>query len=319
MEIAATTPVLSVVVPFYNEEDGLDVLFERLENTLEEITGSYEILCVDDGSCDNTLSMLIAHRSRNPKIKIISLTRNFGKDIALSAGLDHTTGQAVVPFDADLQDPPEVIIEMFNKWREGKYDVVYGKRSVREGDSFFKRLSAKSFYRIHNLLAFIDIPKDTGDFRLMDRRVVEALRNMPEQNRFMKGMFSWVGFRQVAVEYVRAKRAAGTSRWKYWQLWNFALDGIASSSTLPLRVWTYFGMMISLASFAFAFFLVVRTLVMGVDVPGYASMMVVLLFLGGINILATGILGEYIGRIFNEVRRRPLYLIRENHGLNRNT
>jgi glycosyltransferase involved in cell wall biosynthesis len=319
MEIAATTPVLSVVVPFYNEEDGLDVLFERLENTLEEITGSYEILCVDDGSCDNTLSMLIAHRSRNPKIKIISLTRNFGKDIALSAGLDHTTGQAVVPFDADLQDPPEVIIEMFNKWREGKYDVVYGKRSVREGDSFFKRLSAKSFYRIHNLLAFIDIPKDTGDFRLMDRRVVEALRNMPEQNRFMKGMFSWVGFRQVAVEYVRAKRAAGTSRWKYWQLWNFALDGITSSSTLPLRIWTYFGMMISLASFAFAFFLVVRTLVMGIDVPGYASMMVVLLFLGGINILATGILGEYIGRIFNEVRRRPLYLIREHHGLNRNT
>jgi len=308
-------PVLSVVIPFYDEEEGLDILFERVESVLEKITKDYEIICVDDGSKDGTLAGLTRHRMRNPKIKVMSLSRNFGKDIALSAGLDYANGQAVVPLDADLQDPPEVISKLFAKWQEGKYDVVYGKRSSRQSDSFFKRLSAKLFYRVHNMVADVNIPEDTGDFRLMDRRVVEALRGMPEQNRFMKGLFSWVGFRQVGVEYGREERAAGQTKWKYWKLWNFALDGITSSSTMPLRIWTYFGVVISLGAFSYASFLVVRTMVMGIDLPGYASMMVAVLFLGGINIFATGILGEYMGRIFTEVRQRPLYLIREHQGL----
>lgn len=309
--------LLSVVAPMFNEEGGIGAFFERVEPVAERLViplgGGYEIVCVDDGSSDRTLEELAAQRQRNPAIKIVALSRNFGKDIALSAGLDHATGAAVVPIDADLQDPPEVIPELFAKWLEG-YDVVFATRASRAGDGLLKRLTASCFYRLHNRLAEVDIPNDTGDFRLMDRRVIDALKRLPERNRFMKGLFAWVGFRQTAVPYQREARAHGSTKWRYWSLWNFAIDGITSSSTWPLRVWSYFGAVISLFAFAFAGYLIVRTLAFGADVPGYASLMVVVLFMGGINLLTLGIIGEYLGRAYMEVKGRPLYLVRESLG-----
>ena len=307
---------LSIVVPMHNEEENLDVFFQRVETTLGAITSDYEIICIDDGSTDGTLAGLITRRIANERIKVISLSRNFGKDIALSAGLDFANGDAVIPIDADLQDPPELIAEMVEKWREG-YEVVYGTRKSRDKDTFFKRFTARAFYRVHNRMADVKIPEDTGDFRLLDRKVIEAIKDLPENNRFMKGLFSWVGYRQIGVEYARDERAAGETKWKYWKLWNFALDGITSSSTWPLRIWTYFGVSVALFAFAFAVYLLARTLFFGSDVPGYASIMVTVLFLGAVNIIATGMIGEYLGRVFTEVRRRPLYLVRELQGLER--
>ncbi|MDJ0947535.1 MAG: glycosyltransferase family 2 protein [Alphaproteobacteria bacterium] len=314
----ADQPILSLVVPIYNERDGLEPLLERVEPVLDSIARplgrAYEIIIVDDGSSDGSLAALVRHRTRNPAIKILSLSRNFGKDVALTAGIDHAAGAAVVPMDADLQDPPEVIPELFAKWLEG-YDMVYATRTSRGADGPFKKLSAWLFYRVHNVLAEVDIPSDTGDFRLLDRRVVEALRELPERNRFMKGLFSWVGFRQCAVSYERMARTSGRSKWQPWRLWNFGLDGITSSSTAPLRVWTYVGLAIFVFALAYAAFLIMRTLIGGVDVPGYASLMVVTLFMGGMTLLTLGIVGEYLGRIYIEVKQRPLYLVRESHGL----
>jgi glycosyltransferase involved in cell wall biosynthesis len=300
----------------YNEATSIDLFFTRLEPVLRKITDNYEIICVDDGSRDETLTMLFSNHIRDPRVKVVSLTRNFGKDIALSAGLDHATGQAVVPIDADLQDPPELISEMVEKWRNG-YDVVYATRVKRDTDNVTKRITAGLFYRIHNWLADIRIPNNTGDFRLMDRRVVIAIGTLPERTRFMKGLFAWVGFKQTSVEYRREERSAGTTKWRYWSLWNFALDGITGSSTVLLRVWTYIGAVIALISLIYAAWLVFRTIIQGNEVPGYASLMVAILFLGAMNVAATGILGEYVGRIYNEVRNRPLYLVRETHGMPR--
>jgi polyisoprenyl-phosphate glycosyltransferase len=314
--------ILSIVVPMFNEEDGIDAFFARVEPVAEAVVmplrraplhQPYEIVCVDDGSSDRTLEMLHAHRARNPAIKIVSLSRNFGKDLALTAGLDHASGAAVVPIDSDLQDPPEVIAELFARWLEGN-EVVYATRSSRASDGVAKRATAGWFYRVHNMMADVEIPANTGDFRLMDRRVVDALGQLPERNRFMKGLFAWVGFRQARVDYVREPRGHGATKWKAWRLWNFGLDGITSSSTVPLRVWSYLGAVIFLAALAYAGYLIVRTLIHGVEVPGYASLMVVLLFMGGINLLTLGIIGEYIGRIYTEVKRRPLYLVRERAG-----
>lgn len=310
-------PILSLVVPMYNEADGLGPFLARVEPVLEALVRplrrGYEIVCVDDGSTDDTLARLIAERARNPAIRILGLSRNFGKDIALTAGIECARGAAVVPIDADLQDPPEVIPELFAKWLEG-YEMVYATRSAREIDGPFKRLFATMFYRVHNGLAEVDIPHDTGDFRLLDRRVVSALGRLPERNRFMKGLFAWVGFRQCAVTYRREPRAAGASKWRPWRLWNFGLDGITSSSTVPLRIWSYVGLAIFLGAFAYAGLLVLRTLIEGVDVPGYASLMVVMLCMGGITLLTLGIIGEYLGRIYIEVKQRPLYIVRERHG-----
>jgi glycosyltransferase involved in cell wall biosynthesis len=306
--------LLSAVVPIYNEEAGLDAFFKRLEPVLEAVAADYEIVCVDDGSTDQTLGRLALHRMRNPRIKVLSLSRNFGKDTALSAGLDHAIGRAVIPIDADLQDPPELIPAMFAKWREG-YEVVYGRRTSRDSDAASKRVTARLFYRLHNLIADVSIPDDTGDFRLLDRKVVEALKALPERTRFMKGLFSWVGFKQIGVDYAREGRAAGKTSWRIWKLWNFALDGITTSSTLPLRIWTYFGLAIAMMAVGWGLYLIARTMVLGIDVPGYASIMVAVSFLGAINIVATGILGEYIGRIHAEVRNRPLYLVREAYGI----
>ena len=311
--------ILSVVVPTYNEEENIDIFLKRIEcilvDLVEEFGGRYEILCVDDGSEDQTVEKLIFHRTRNPSIKILCLSRNFGKEIALSAGLDHSEGAAVVPIDVDLQDPPEVIPKLFEKWLEG-YDVVYATRDSRTTDSLVKRTTSSWFYRVYNTLSDTSIPNDTGDFRIMDRRVIDALRVLPERNRFMKGLFSWVGFRQTGVNYQREPRVHGKSKWKYWKLWNFALDGIASNSTLPLRMWTYLGLIISILAFGYAGFLIIKLVAMGVDTPGYASLMVTILFMGGINILTLGIIGEYLGRIYTEVKGRPLYLVRQSYGLN---
>ena len=308
---------LSVVVPLYNEELNIDYLFERLVTVLSRLNMKYEIICVNDGSKDNTLERLIEYHHQNPEIKVVNLSRNYGKEIALSAGLDYANGNAVVPIDADLQDPPELIAELVEKWREG-YDVVYATRRSREGESWVKRFSANVFYRTLDSISSVPIPRDTGDFRLLDRRVVDALKQMPERNRFMKGLFAWVGFKQTSVLYDRPSRYKGETTWNYWQLWNLAIDGFTSFSFIPLKVWSYIGLLVAMPSFFYATFLVIRTLIFGVDFPGYASIMVAILFLGGVQLVSLGIIGEYIGRVYEEVKRRPLYLVRESYGFDSN-
>lgn len=308
---------LSIVVPMYNEELNVDHLIKRLISALDRLKLEYEIVCVNDGSKDNTLKCLIEHHRRNPAIKVVSLSRNFGKEIALTAGIDYTRGAAVVPIDADLQDPPELIEELIAKWREG-YDVVYATRLSRQGESWMKRFTAHAFYQTIAKMSRVSIPRNTGDFRLLDRRVVDALKQMPERNRFMKGLFAWVGFKQTSISYDRPQRYQGLTKWNYWRLWNFALDGIMSFSLVPLKVWSYVGLAISLPAFFYATFLIIRTLIFGVDVPGYASLMVVVLFLGGMQLLTLGIIGEYLGRVYDEVKGRPLYLVRECYGFDSN-
>lgn len=310
---------MSLVVPVLNEAESVRQFLDRVVPIVEELMRrhdgaiGYEIIFVDDGSTDETVARLIFLRDMYAAIKIVRLSRNFGKDIALSAGLEHASGAAVVPLDVDLQDPPEAIPELYDKWLEG-YDVVYATRIDRASDRMTKRLTARLFYRLYNRMADTRIPDNAGDFRLLDRRVVDALCQLPERNRFMKGLYSWIGFRQTAIGVSRAPRAAGTSKWRYWGLWNFALDGITAFSTMPLRIWSYVGALISAAALAYAVFLVVWTLVVGADTPGYASLMVAVLFLGGVNLISLGILGEYLGRAYTEVKRRPLYLVSERIG-----
>ena len=308
---------ISVVVPLYNEELNIDYLFKRLLSELSRLDMSYEIVCVNDGSKDNTIGCLIEHHHQNPRIKVVNLSRNYGKEIALSAGLDYANGNAVIPIDADLQDPPELIAELVEKWREG-YDVVYATRRSRQGESWVKRFTANVFYRTIDGLSQVPIPRNTGDFRLLDRRVVEALKRMPERNRFMKGLFAWVGFKQTSVIYDRPSRYKGETKWNYWKLWNFAIDGITSFSFLPLKVWSYVGLLVSIPSLFYAGFLLLRTLVFGRDLPGYASIMVAVLFLGGVQLVSLGVLGEYLGRVYEEVKGRPLYLVRESYGFDSN-
>ncbi|AOY84333.1 MULTISPECIES: glycosyltransferase family 2 protein [Moorena] len=305
---------ISVVIPLYNEESNIDYLFERLTIGLDNLNINYEIVCINDGSKDNTLKLLLQHHYSNPVIKVINLSRNFGKEAALSAGIDFASGAAIIPIDADLQDPPEIMGEMINKWREG-YDVVYATRRSRQGDTWAKRFTANFFYRVIGQISHVQIPSNTGDFRLLDRRVVDAVKQMPERTRFMKGIFAWVGFKQTSILYDRPPRYDGITKWNYWRLWNFAIDGITSFSLLPLKVWSYVGLILSIAGFLYAAFLIVRTLLFGIDLPGYASLMVVILFLGGVQLLTLGIIGEYIGRIFEESKQRPIYLVRELYGL----
>ena len=304
---------LSIVIPVYNEAANLDEFFRRLLTVLERLAVSCEVVCVDDGSTDETLARLIERRAQDPRLKILSLSRNFGKDVALSAGIEHTCGAVVIPIDCDLQDPPELIEEMIAQWRLG-YDVVYATRHTRPGDGLAKRLTAGMFYRILDAVSEVPIPRNAGDFRLLDRRVVDALLRLPERSRFMKGLFAWVGFRQTEVSFEREQRHSGSSGWTYWRLWNFALDGITSFSSLPLKVWSYVGLVISLLAFVYALFLALLKLARGIEVPGYTSLMVVVLFLAGIQLITLGIIGEYLGRVYTEVKRRPLYLLREAHG-----
>lgn len=314
MDSDTQRPELSIVSPMFNESLNLDFFFERLMPVLNSVALEYELICVNDGSSDDTLARLLHYRRANDRIKVIDLSRNFGKEIALTAGIDHALGRAVVPIDADLQDPPELIGQFVAKWREG-YDVVYGRRRSRRGDSWLKRFTANAFYRVLGHLTEIPIPPDTGDFRLLDRQVVDALGTLPERTRFMKGLFAWVGFNQTYVLYDRQPRHSGKTTWNYWRLWNYAVDGITAFSSLPLRIWSYCGLTLSSVAFLYALFLLGRTIYSGIDVPGYASTVVIVLFLGGIQLISLGVIGEYIGRIYSEVKARPLYLIRERFGV----
>jgi glycosyltransferase involved in cell wall biosynthesis len=304
---------LSVIAPAFNEEAVLPLFFDRLTKTLDTCGIDYEIICVNDGSRDQSLLVLLQEQRRNPRVKIIDLSRNFGKDVALCAGLEAASGDMVLPIDVDLQDPPELVEQFIALWETG-YDVVYGVRVSRKGDTPVKRMTAGMFYRVFDALSDVRMPRDAGDFRLMDRAVVEVVKQLPERTRFMKGLFAWVGFRQIGVPYVRPERAAGRSAWPYWKLWNFALDGLTSFSTVPLRIWTYIGAASALASFSYGAFLILDKLFMGIKLPGYASLMVVVLFSFGIQMMAFGILGEYLGRIFAEVKARPLYVTRKLYG-----
>jgi glycosyltransferase involved in cell wall biosynthesis len=305
---------LSIVVPMWNESAVLDGFFGRLVPVLESITDRYEILCIDDGSSDDTFQRLEAFREQNPRIRLIGLSRNFGKENALSAGLDFAAGLAVIPMDADLQDPPEVVPQMVEKWREG-YDVVLAKRASREGESWAKRATAAAFYRLIGRLSQVDIPENVGDFRLMDRRVVEVLATLPERSRFMKGVFAWLGFRQITLEYAREQRAAGTAKQNWPRLFALAVDGIVSFTAAPLKIWSYIGFAVAAFAACYGLFIILRTIIFGVDVPGYASLLVVTLFMNGLVLIGLGVLGEYTARIFTEVKRRPVYVISAHAGV----
>lgn len=298
--------LISIVVPVFNEEDAVAPFIEHLK---PHIPGDvdHEIVFVNDGSRDGTLAALRGLLERHRHIRIVDLTRNFGKEAAMSAGLDNARGDAVIVIDVDLQEPPELIGPMIARWREG-FDVVYGQRVSRASDGFFKRFTAGGFYKWFNRLSHSKIPEDVGDFRLMDRRVVEALKLLPERVRFMKGLFAWVGFKSSAIEFERGQRHAGSTKFNYWRLWNFALDGITSFSTVPLRIWTYFGLAIAALSFLYGAFIMARTVVLGIDMPGYASLLTAVLFLGGVQLIGLGVIGEYLGRVYMEVKRRPIYL-----------
>lgn len=306
-------PELSLVVPMFNETESSPLFFERIVPILERAVSSYEIICIDDGSSDGTLETIRAERQSNPNIKLVSLSRNFGKESAMTAGIDLASGDAVVPIDADLQDPPELIEDMVDAWRAGA-QVVLARRSDRTSDGFLKRLTARTFYTIFSSLARPPIPSDVGDFRLMDRVVVDALKRLPERSRFMKGLFSWVGYRQVTIDYVRPPREAGSTSFNWTKLWNFALDGIVSFSSLPLKIWSYFGLLISFIALSYMTIIVGQTLIYGIDVPGYASTLSAVMFFNGIILITLGAIGEYLARIFVEVKQRPIYLINEIEG-----
>ncbi|WP_380872953.1 bactoprenol glucosyl transferase [Sphingomonas sp. DBB INV C78] len=319
MSVSAAGPRLSMIVPVKDEEAAIGPFVARITpvlDALREPDGApliWEILFVDDGSDDATLAAIWTAHHADPRIRALSLSRNFGKEAALSAGLDNVRGDAVVPIDVDLQDPPEVIGQMLDRWREG-FEVVYGVRRDRQTDSLPKRMTAEFYYRAHNWLSSDKIPEHAGDFRLLDRKVVEVIKVMPERNRFMKGLFAWSGFRQAAVEYDRAERAVGTTKFNYWKLWTLAIDGITSASTVPLRVWSYLGSLIALFALIYAGYVFVRTVLYGADVAGYPSLMVATLFLGGVQLISLGVLGEYVGRILVEVKHRPIYVVRERIG-----
>ena len=301
-------PFLSIVVPCYNEETVIDIFLHKIFSVLAYVNRDFEIVFVNDGSRDNTLAILKEKSQEYDNVRVINLSRNFGKEAALTAGLDCSYGEVVVPIDVDLQDPPELILEFIKKYEEG-YDVVVGKRVDRTTDSFAKRVSAEFFYKIHNKISDIEIPHNVGDYRLMSRRVVDTLKKLPESQRFMKGLFAWLGFNTAIVEYKRDERIAGESSFNGWKLWNFALDGITSFSTAPLRVWLYIGLVLAFISFFYGSWIILKTLIFGVDSPGYASIITVALFLGGIQLMGIGILGEYIGRIYVESKNRPIYII----------
>jgi glycosyltransferase involved in cell wall biosynthesis len=305
---ASGSELISIVVAFYDEEKSIGRFFTEMDKATASLDAQFEYICVNDGSRDATLSLLQSELGRGRRMRLINFARNFGKEAAMTAGLEHAKGQAVVVIDADLQDPPSLIGAFLAKWREG-FDVVYGVRASRASDTVMKRATAGAFYRLFNSITSVPIPADAGDFRLMDRRVVQALLALPERNRFMKGLFAWVGFRQTGVNFVRDPRVAGKSSWNYLRLWNFAVDGLTSFSIVPLRMASMAGAVISLIGFAYAAYLVVRTIVYGVDVAGYASIVVIVLFLGGVQLLCLGLIGEYLGRLYIEAKGRPLYIV----------
>lgn len=301
-------PLLSLVVPVFNEEESIGLFLDTVRPLMERDGLRFEIVFVNDGSRDQTLAHLLSRGALDRRLRVVNLSRNFGKEAALTAGIDHARGDVIVPMDIDLQDPPELIEPFMARWREG-YDIVYGVRTQRAWDTAAKRLSAGWFYRIFNSLSPVRIPENVGDFRLVDRRAIEVLRQLPERNRFMKGLFAWVGFNAIGVPYERPQRAAGASKFNLWRLWNFALDGVVSFSTAPLRAWFYVGVVIAAVAVLYALFIVTRVLILGIDTPGYASLLIAVLLMGAIQLLSLGIIGEYLGRLFLEVKGRPIYVV----------
>ncbi len=304
----------SVVIPVFNEEEVLPETYRRLTGVMEELSEPYELIFVNDGSRDRSPEILDDLARKDPRVRVIHFSRNFGHQAAITAGMDYARGEAVIVIDADLQDPPEVIPEMVAKWREG-YEVVYGKRAKREGETFFKRFTASFFYRFLRAMTDIDIPLDTGDFRLMDRKVVEVMRLLREKNRFIRGLVAWVGFRQAALEYVRHRRFAGTTKYPLRKMLKLAWDGITAFSNKPLKIAAYLGFALSFLSFVYLLVIVVTKLLGKSTVPGWASLAVINLFFSGIILIILGIMGEYIGRIYDEAKNRPLYIVDRTRGV----
>jgi polyisoprenyl-phosphate glycosyltransferase len=305
---SGSRPLISIVAAFFDEADTVDAFFRETEAAARSLECDVEYVCVNDGSRDRTFELLSRHVLRNSQIRIVNLARNFGKEAAISAGLAYARGDAVIVMDADLQDPPALIAAFFEKWRQG-FDVVYGIRVRRKVDSLLKRATAHAFYWLFDRLTETRIPNGASDFRLLDRRVVESLLALPERNRFMKGLYAWVGFNQVGIDYVRGARAGGKSGWSYVRLLNFAVDALTSFSSMPLRLASVAGFVISLLGFLYAAFVIAKTLLFGADVPGYASLMVMIMFLGGVQLFCLGVLGEYVGRLYTEAKGRPLYIV----------
>lgn len=313
--LPAKRNLVSIVTPFYNEGGGVRLYFERMRAVLSQVESCrFEFICVDDGSQDDTLLQLIEEASNATDVRVVELSRNFGKEAALTAGIDAAMGDAVIPIDADLQDPPELVPLLIERWLTGA-EVVLARRADRSSDGYLKRKTAELFYRTHNRLSSVKIPENVGDFRLMDRIVITALKALPERQRFMKGLFAWVGFRTVVVDYVRAPRVVGDSKFSGFKLWELAVEGITSFSIAPLKIWTYAGAVGALLTGLYAVYIVLRTLLFGIDVPGYASLLVAVLFVGSIQLVSVGLLGEYIGRIYLESKQRPVYVVRRRHGL----
>lgn len=305
-----SSPFITILVPCYNEADAITPFLEETIAHLNENKLKAEFLFVNDGSTDATLTILKEKKAEKLPIRIIDLSRNFGKEASMSAGLMHAKGEVVIPMDCDLQDPPSLIIQMVQAWQEG-FDVVLAKRKDRSSDGLLKRVTASCFYSLMKRVCDHSIPPQVGDFRLMDRRVVDAINQLPERQRFMKGIFSWVGFSTTTILFDRPPRTVGETKFSFWKLWNFALEGITSFSSFPLRLWSYLGGIIVCFAFIYALWIIFKTLAFGIDVPGYASLMTVILFLGGIQLMSLGMIGEYVGRIYMETKQRPLYIIDE--------
>lgn len=303
-------PLVTLLVPVFNEAEAIDLFCSVTQEVMERSGCPYELIFIDDGSGDETVEVLKKAKAANGRIAIIQLSRNFGKEAALTAGIDHAKGDVVVPLDVDLQDPPELILDFLDKWREG-YDVVYGVRTERKGDNAAKRFTAGLFYRVFNKLSGTAIPANAGDFRLMDRRVVEEVKQLRERTRFMKGLMAWPGFKSCPVPFERPERAIGETSWNYPRLINFALDGITSFSTTPLRALIYFGAGVAFLAFCFALYIIIDKVIWGNDVQGYPSLIVSVAFFSGIQILSLGVIGEYIGRLFHEVKQRPIYIVED--------
>lgn len=307
--------IVTLLVPVYNEEATIELFHDTICKVLAPIKDHLEILFVNDGSHDKSVELITEIIKKDDRVSLVSLSRNFGKEAAMTAGLAEARGDAVIPLDVDLQDPPELVLKFVEEWLKHGYDTVYGIRVDRSKDTPLKRLTAGGFYRIFNLLSSkVKIPENVGDFRLIDRRVVDTLLTLSEDNRFMKGIFAWAGFSSFGIPYERPERASGTSKFNYWKLWNFALDGIFGFSSLPLRVWSYIGALLGVVSVIFMLTIFVKTLILGVDTPGYASTMCVILFLGAVQLISIGVLGEYVGRIYSEVKHRPVYVIDRIYG-----
>ena len=304
----AANPLISLIVPVFNEEQSLPMFMDTVVNKLAGLR--LEIIFIDDGSTDNTMSLLRQISAMNNHVQILKLSRNFGKEAALTAGLKHCNGEVAIPVDVDLQDPLEIIHDFVAKWREG-FDVVQGVRHERQNDGFLKRYSAGTYYQIFNYISDLKMTPHSGDFRLLDRKAINALIELPERVRFMKGLFTWIGFSTTEVSYRRLKRSEGQSKFKFKQLFRLGLDGVISFSSMPIRIWSVIGMVIAIPAIIFMFYIVIRTLFMGIDVPGYASIVSIVLFLGGIQFITLGVIGEYVGRIFIEVKGRPIYIIEE--------